>query len=58
MDAMEAREGEASPGMVQAIIDGAGPLSKGPLSSVLGPAGWTHGFARPFQDVWRIRTLV
>jgi hypothetical protein len=29
-----------------AIIDGAGPLS-----SVLGPADWTHGIARPFQDV-------
>ena len=22
-----------------------------PLSSVLGPADWTHGIARPFQDV-------
>jgi hypothetical protein len=29
-----------------AIIDGAGPLS-----SVLGPADWTHGIARPFQNV-------
>jgi hypothetical protein len=23
----------------------------GPLSAVLGPADWTHGIARPFQDV-------
>jgi hypothetical protein len=28
------------------IIDGAGPLS-----SVLGPADWTHGIARPLQNV-------
>ena len=28
------------------IIDGAGPLS-----SVLGPADWTHGITRPFQNV-------
>jgi hypothetical protein len=37
--------------MNQAIIDGAGSLSKLPLSSVLGPADWTHGIARPLQDV-------
>ena len=28
------------------IIDGAGPLAM-----VLGPADWTHGIARPFQNV-------
>lgn len=52
MDAMEAREGDGVAWfrMNQAIIDGAGPLSKVPLSSVLGPADWTHGIARPFQD--------
>ncbi len=51
MDAMEAREGDGVAWfrMNQAII--AGPLSKLPLSSVLGPADWTHGIARPFQDV-------
>ena len=48
MDAMEARIGE---GVVwfrldHAIIEGAGPLS-----SVLGPADWTHGIARPLQNV-------
>jgi len=37
--------------MNQAIIEGAGPLSKAPLSAVLGPADWTHGIARPFRDV-------
>ncbi|MEH2520727.1 hypothetical protein V1279_006300 [Bradyrhizobium sp. AZCC 1610] len=37
--------------MNQAIIDGTGSLSKVPLSSVLGPADWTHGIARPFQDM-------
>ena len=36
---------------LQAIIDGAGSPSKVPLSSVLGPADWTHGIARPFRDV-------
>ena len=53
MDAMEAREGDGVAWfrMNQAIIDGAGSLSKVPLSSVLGPADWTHGIARPFQDV-------
>ena len=53
MDAMEAREGDGVAWfrMNQAIIDGAGSLSKVPLSSVLGPADWTHGIARPFRDV-------
>ena len=37
--------------MNHATIDGAGSLSKVPLSSVLGPADWTHGIARPLQDV-------
>ena len=51
MDAMEAREGDGVAWfrMKEAIIDGAG--SKVPLSSVLGPADWTHGIARPLQDV-------
>ncbi len=53
MDAMEAREGDGIAWfrMNQAIIEGAGPLSKAPLSAVLGPADWTHGIARPFRDV-------
>ncbi len=53
MDAMEAREGDGAAWfrMNHAVIDGAGSLSKAPLSSVLGPADWTHGIARPFQDV-------
>jgi Thioesterase-like superfamily len=53
MDAMEARAGDGVAWfrMNQAIIDGAGSLSKVPLSSVLGPADWTHGIARPFRDV-------
>jgi hypothetical protein len=53
MDAMEAREGGVVAWfrMNQAIIDGAGPMSNLPLSSVLGPADWTHGIARPFRDV-------
>jgi hypothetical protein len=47
MDAMEARAGD---GVIwfrldHAIIEGAGPLS-----SVLGPADWTHGIARPVQN--------
>jgi len=42
MDAMEARQGDGATWfrLGHAIIDGAGPL---PLSSVLGPADWTHG---------------
>jgi hypothetical protein len=53
MDAMEAREGDGVAWfrMNHAIIDGEGSLSKLPLSSVLGPADWTHGIARPLQDV-------
>jgi hypothetical protein len=53
MDAMEARAGDGVAWfrMNQAIIDGAGPMSNLPLSSVLGPADWTHGIARPLQDV-------
>jgi len=53
MDAMEAREGDGVAWfcMNQTIIDGAGSLSNVPLSSVLGPADWTHGIARPFRDV-------
>ena len=53
MEAMEARAGDGVAWfrMNQAIIDGAGSLSNLPLSSVLGPADWTHGIARPFQDV-------
>jgi acyl-CoA thioesterase superfamily protein len=53
MDAMEARAGDGVAWfrMNQAVIDGAGSLSTVPLSSVLGPADWTHGIARPFQDV-------
>jgi hypothetical protein len=48
MDAMEARTGDdvAWFRLNHAIIEGAGPLS-----SVLGPADWTHGIARPFQNV-------
>ena len=48
MDAMEAREGDGVAWfrLHHAIIDGAGPLS-----SVLGPADWTHGIARPVQNV-------
>ena len=48
MDAMEARGGDdvAWFRLNHAIIEGAGPLS-----SVLGPADWTHGIARPLQNV-------
>ena len=48
MDAMEARAGDGVAWfrLDHPIIDGAGPLS-----SVLGPADWTHGIARPFQNV-------
>jgi hypothetical protein len=53
MDAMEARAGDGIAWfrMNHAIISGPETLSKGPLSSVLGPADWTHGIARPFRDV-------
>jgi acyl-coenzyme A thioesterase PaaI-like protein len=48
MDAMEARMGGdvAWFRLNHPIIAGAGPLS-----CVLGPADWTHGIARPFQNV-------
>jgi Acyl-CoA thioesterase N-terminal domain len=48
MDAMEARAGDdvAWFRLHQEIVAGAGPLS-----GVLGPADWTHGIARPFQNV-------
>src|SRR6202171_6678161 len=48
MDAMEARASEDAAWfrLNHLIIEGAGPLS-----SVLGPADWTHGIARPFQNV-------
>ncbi len=48
MDAMEARfgEGVAWFHMNHEIIAGAGPLS-----SILGPADWTHGIGRPVQNV-------
>ena len=48
MDAMEARAGDdvAWFRLNQEVIDGAGPLS-----CVLGPADWTHGISRPFQNV-------
>ena len=48
MDAMEARlgDGVAWFRMHDQIIEGAGPLS-----SILGPADWTHGIARPVQNV-------
>jgi len=48
MDAMEARFGDGIAWfrMHDSIIDGAGPLS-----SILGPADWTHGIGRPVQNV-------
>jgi hypothetical protein len=48
MDAMDARAGDGVAWfrLRHAIIDGGGPLSQ-----VLGPADWTHGIARPFQNV-------
>ena len=48
MDAMEARAGDGVAWfrLNHGIIEGAGPLS-----SVLGPADWTHGIARPVQNV-------
>lgn len=50
MDAMETREGDGVAWfrLGHAIIDSAGSL---PLSSVLGPADWAHGIARPVQNV-------
>jgi hypothetical protein len=48
MDAMEARASDDAAWfrLQHPIIAGAGPLS-----GVLGPADWTHGIARPFQNV-------
>jgi hypothetical protein len=48
MDAMEARASDDAAWfrLNHPIIAGAGPLS-----SVLGPADWTHGIARPLQNV-------
>jgi hypothetical protein len=48
MDAMEARAGDdvAWFRLHHEIVAGAGPLA-----CVLGPADWTHGIARPFQNV-------
>jgi hypothetical protein len=48
MDAMEARAGDGVAWfrLHHPVIDGAGPLSR-----VLGPADWTHGISRPFQNV-------
>ena len=48
MDAMEARLGDGIAWfrMNHEIIAGAGPLS-----SILGPADWTHGIGRPMQNV-------
>jgi len=48
MDAMEARAGEDTAWfrLNHPVIDRAGPLS-----CVLGPADWTHGISRPFQNV-------
>jgi hypothetical protein len=48
MDAMDARAGDGVAWfrLHHPIIEGAGPLSQ-----VLGPADWTHGIARPFQNV-------
>jgi hypothetical protein len=48
MDAMEARAGDDAVWfrLNHPIIEGAGALS-----SVLGPADWTHGIARPLQNV-------
>ena len=48
MDAMETRTGDGVAWfrLNHRIIEGAGPLS-----AVLGPADWTHGIARPLQNV-------
>ena len=47
---MEARAAEAGDvawfRLTHPVVDGAGPLS-----SLLGPADWTHGITRPLQDV-------
>ena len=48
MDAMEVRAGDGVTWfrLKTQVVDGAGPLS-----SVLGPADWAHGIARPVQNV-------
>lgn len=48
MDAMEARQGDDAAWfhLNHPVIEGAGPLSR-----VLGPADWTHGIARPLENV-------
>jgi hypothetical protein len=48
MDAMEVRvdDGVAWFRVQHQVIDG-----QGPLTSVLGPADWTHGIGRPVQNV-------
>jgi hypothetical protein len=48
MDAMETRTGDGVAWfrLNHGIIEGAGPLA-----AVLGPADWTHGIARPVQNV-------
>jgi len=50
MDAMETREGDCTAWfrLGHPIIDGPSRL---PLTSVLGPADWTHGINRPVQNV-------
>jgi hypothetical protein len=47
MDAMEARAGN---GIAWFRLDHTIIAGAGPLSSVLGPADWTHGIARPVQN--------
>jgi hypothetical protein len=48
MDAMEVRPAREIIWfrMKEAVVDGAGPMA-----DVVGPADWTHGLARPLQDV-------
>jgi len=48
MDAMETRAGDGITWfrMKQAVIEGAGAMAR-----VVGPADWTHGLARPLQNV-------
>ena len=48
MDAMEVRPGDGVVWfrMTTAVVDGAGPLA-----TVLGPADWAHGIARPVSNV-------
>jgi hypothetical protein len=53
MEAMEARQGDGVAWfrMNHRVIGGEESSLKLPLTSVLGPADWTHGIARPIQDV-------